>query len=201
MSELSLAVKKAYDEAKGDVFQAADLLLSAIMKSEKLKEEAIRYVCPDLIRQHRGDNRRKAWQQATTKGLPAVRIDQDYKKLLDQRIEQKYRRFMLSDFTLPSGLMLGLADRSSMLCAVEVWRKNKEGNAKREKFGNLILNKEDKGKKVLVDGKKVGDCFTESQLIMLCREADFDPFGEIEEKKETATEAAPSTKTRRRKQG
>lgn len=190
MSELSLAAEKAYEQAKGDSCEAARLLMTVVLNNERFMDEVVRNACDDLIRRHRGDMRRKSWQQATTKGLPAIRIDEDFKKVLDERIEKKYRKCMMSDFTLPNGLALAFADRENMKAAVNVWRRNKEGNAKREKFGSLILEK-------LKEGEQVKDCFTENQLIVLCRKADLDPFGQEEKK----TPEPVVTNKRRARQG
>lgn len=189
MSELSRAVDKAYEEAKRDLYDAANLLIPVVLGNEKFRQEVMRNACLELVRQHRADVRKKTWEQVTTKGLPAVRIDQDFKKVLDERIERKYRKYMLSDFILPNGTVLAFADRESMKAAVNVWRRNKEGNAKRERFGNLILNK-------LKDGEQVKDCFTENDLILLCRKADLDPFGQEEKKEDSPKPVANKRKSR-----
>lgn len=175
-TELRKLVRMAYEEADKDPKAATIRLVNEVVGDEDLRYRVLHVGCYHYVSE---EIRRRRWE-ATKEASPTLRNRQPRKvsRALVEKLTNRTRRyFLMTDFTLPGGMVLGVATRVDLLAAVDLWKRNEEGNARNRRFATHILQH-------LTAGKTVSDMFNEGQLADFMEQAvkGEDPIAVKEEK-------------------
>lgn len=159
------AARRAYDDASGDVREAARMLEQAVrMKSplrEALTEPLLAGACWDAIRKQVQETRRNIWNPGhrPLKPVPASPVSK----------EQASRVVHLATgtlkmFPLPGGKRLGEATREEIAAAADFYARQAGDMAHKARWLQLV------GQSIPA-GKTAGECLTDERLAELQKEA------------------------------
>ena len=152
---LAEAVKRALDDAKGDVREATRMLEEAVRQSRRLRdlllEPLISNACYDAIRAQVRVDRRDVWKAPVVKLVPS-----------NSGVTGSFRVAQLSAgtllmFPLPGGLRLGEATRSEVVEAAGFYASQASDMAHKSRWLMLVAQ-------CVPEDKTVGDVLTDKRL-------------------------------------